>query len=384
MPLTKTQINLIIMNLQQEFPLKPDLIYLNHAAVAPWPDRTCQAVKQFAAENRDCGSSNYPTWLEVESQLRRQLKQLINAPSARDIALLKNTSEALSVVAYGLDWQPQENVVISDEEFPSNRIVWESLQSQGVVVKKANLHTPGQSPEESLTAQCDSKTRVLSVSSIQYASGLRLDLNVLGKYCRDHGILFCVDAIQSVGAVEFDVQHAHIDFAMADGHKWMLGPEGLALFYSSASAREKLRLTQYGWHMVEHMGDYDRSDWSVARDSRRFECGSPNMIGIHALNASVSLLLEVGMNSVETLLQQRTAHIINHLRAQPNITLLSDPKRLGGIVTFKHTRRSAEHLYKHLADNQVACALRGGGVRFSPHFYTPLDKIQRALELIPD
>jgi selenocysteine lyase/cysteine desulfurase len=231
---------------------------------------------------------------------------------------------------------------------------------------------------------CDRNTRVLSISSIQYASGLRLDLDVLGKYCRDNGIFFCVDAIQSVGAVRFDVQQAHVDFAMADGHKWMLGPEGLAFFYSSAEAREKLKLTQYGWHMVEHMGDFDRSEWSIARDSRRFECGSPNMVGIHALSASISLLLEVGMDKVEAAIAQRTAKIIDYLQASQHTNLLSnpDPSRRGGIVTFTHNTQSMASLFKHLTGHHVACAMRGGGIRFSPHFYTPMEKIEAALQLI--
>ncbi len=372
------------MNLEQEFPLKPDLIYLNHAAVAPWPRRTRDAVARFAEENMLCGSQHYPSWLQTESLLRQRIGRLINAPSPGDIALLKNTSEALSVVAYGLPWQSGDNVVISDQEFPSNRIVWESLQSRGVSVKQASLSQPGRSPEESLIALCDKNTRVLAISSIQYASGLRLDLNVLGNYCRDRDIIFCVDAIQSVGAVGFDVQQANIDFAMADGHKWMLGPEGVAFFYSSESAREKLNLTQYGWHMVEHVGDYDRADWSIARDSRRFECGSPNMLGIHALNASISLLLELGMDFVEAAIAERTALMIDFLQQCPDTILLSsvEAERRGGIVTFKHHTVSANALHKRLTDQQVICAMRGGGVRFSPHFYTPMDKIRQALEMV--
>jgi cysteine desulfurase/selenocysteine lyase len=371
------------MNLEQEFPLESNLIYLNHAAVSPWPKRTCESVKQFAEENMSRGSMNYLGWMETESQLRQRLGQLINAPSSQDIAMLKNTSEALSVVAYGLDWRAKDNVVISNEEFPSNRIVWESLQSQGVEVKQANLGLPDRSPEEALLDLCDRNTRILSVSSIQYASGLRLDLQVLGRHCRDNGILFCVDAIQSVGSVQFDVQQAFIDFAMADGHKWMLGPEGLGFFYSTEQAREQLKLTQYGWHMVEHMGDFDHTDWNIAPDSRRFECGSPNMLGIHALNASISLLLEVGMDNVEAAVAQRSAQIIDYLSASANATVLSrkESARRGGIVTFKHNSHSAESLYKYLTDNHVACAMRGGGVRFSPHFYTPVEKIQQALEM---
>jgi selenocysteine lyase/cysteine desulfurase len=138
--------------------------------------------------------------------------------------------------------------------------------------------------------------------------------------------------------------------------------------------------------MVEYMGDFDRKDWSIAQDNRRFECGSPNMLGIHALSASVSLLLEMGMQKVETAVAERATAMIDYLQAYPHTILLSnpDPSRRGGIVTFQHTTQSAESLYKHLTDHNVTCAMRGGGVRFSPHFYTPMEKIETALQLIPN
>ena len=286
------------MNITQKFCLQAEISYLNHAAVAPWPIRSKLAVQQFAEENAQQGSLRYLEWLKIEADLRAKLAQLINAPSKDDIALLKNTSEALSIVAYGLDWQQGDNVVISNQEFPSNRIVWESLQAKGVEVRQVDLAN-GDSPEAALIAATDNKTHLLSISSVQYASGLRMNLEVLGEHCRTNNILFCVDAIQSIGAVEFDVQSIQADFVMADGHKWMLGPEGLALFYCRPELYERLSLKQFGWHMIEHIGDFDRLDWQPASSARRFECGSPNMLSIHALHASVSLLLEVGMPSVE-------------------------------------------------------------------------------------
>jgi len=217
------------------FELEPELIHLNHAAVAPWPTRTREAVEAFARENASQGSLNYPRWLETESRLRTDLGRLINA-RADDIALLKNTSEALSVVAHGLRWQVGDRIVISNEEFPSNRIVWESLQGQGVRVMEVDLRA-APSPEDALIAACDTHTRLLAISSVQYASGLRVDLERLGRFCREHDILFCIDAIQSLGALRLDVQAINADFVMADGHKWLLGPEGVALFYSTPAPR---------------------------------------------------------------------------------------------------------------------------------------------------
>lgn len=213
------------VNYHPEFPQEPGLIYLNHAAVAPWPARTAEAVRRFAEENLRVGALHYPRWLETERSLRESLRALLNAASTDDIALLKNTSEALSVVAHGLDWRPGDVVITARQEFPSNRVVWESLREQGVEVRLADL-AEADTPEEALIALADERTRLLSISSVQYGTGLRMNLARLGRFCREHGILFCVDAIQSLGGLRMDVQAIQADFVMADGHKWMLGPEG--------------------------------------------------------------------------------------------------------------------------------------------------------------
>jgi cysteine desulfurase/selenocysteine lyase len=369
-------------NFHQEFPLSEDISYLNHAAVAPWPWRTVEAVRRFAEENAHQGSKSYLQWLEVESCLRQQLQQLINAPASDDIALLKNTSEALSVVAFGLSWQAGDNIVSSNEEFPSNRVVWEALREQGVELRQADLQA-ADTPEDALFARVDQRTRLIAVSSIQYGSGRRLDLEKIGAYCRQHQILFCVDAIQSIGAVRFDVQATGADFVMADGHKWMLGPEGLALFYCRAELRDELRLNQYGWHMTDAYVNFDQAVWQPAATARRFECGSPNMLGIHALFTSLSLLLEVGMEQVEAAVLDNARTLFEAITASPQLELLSDPTpgRFGGIVTFRHRELENQQLFDYLTKNGVMCAMRGGGVRFSPHFYTPRDTLLRAVAL---
>ncbi len=368
--------------IQSEFCLANDILYLNHAAIAPWPKRTVKAVADFSQENALLGSKNYLAWVEIESELRKMMCHLINAPSPDDIALLKNTSEALSVVAFGLDWKPGDNVVTTDQEFPSNRIVWEALQNQGVELRQTPLHDTT-NPEDAVFRQTDENTKLITVSSIQYGSGLQLNLEKIGQFCSDHNILFCVDAIQSVGAVQFDVQTIQADFVMADGHKWMLGPEGVALFYCRAELREKLRLFQYGWHMTDAFVDYNRHEWKPADSARRFECGSPNMLGIHALAASLSLLHEFGMNNVENCVLNNTQTLFNEIEARPELELLTNksPERFGGIVTFRHRSLSNEQLFSHLTESGVMCAQRGGGIRFSPHFYTPKEKILRAVEI---
>ncbi|MGZ8159935.1 MAG: aminotransferase class V-fold PLP-dependent enzyme [Methylobacter sp.] len=370
-----------------EFPLTDELIYLNHAAVGPWPKRTGEAVIKFAEQNTRYGSHFYLDWLNKEAELRTQLQALLNAPSADDIALVKNTSEALSFVAYGLTWQPGDNIVSSNEEFPSNRLPWESLAYQGVEFRQADLRcvdSGADTPEDALFALVDGNTRLLTISSIQFASGLRMDLARIGEFCKQRGILFCVDAIQSLGAVQFDVQACQADFVMADGHKWMFGPEGLGIFYTTPEARDKLKLTQYGWHMMKDIHNYENKPWEVHPTARRFECGSPNMLGIHAFSASLSLLLETGMAAIEAQVLEKSDYLINAIDKNGQLVLLSGrhSRLKSGIVIFKHRTVANEVLYKHLQDNGVVCALRGGGIRFSPHFYNTFEEIDRALELI--
>jgi len=366
-----------------EFHISPDIHYLNHAAVSPWPVRTANAVKLFADENVSKGATNYLDWLDVESKLRNQIKELLNAPSVDDISLLKNTSEALSVVACGIDWHDGDNVVITDQEFPSNRIVWEAQARHGVEIRKIDIMTD-ESPESCLINACDENTRIMSVSSVQYGTGLKHDLVKLGEFCRDNDIYFCVDAIQSIGAYEIDIQAIKADFVMADAHKWMCGPEGIALFYCRADIREKLQLNQYGWHMVEEPGDYTRQTWSPANTARRFECGSPNMLGIHALSASLSLFEEIGMDNVASSILKKTSYLIDKLNKLADIELLTPESehRRAGIVTFKINGKDMTEIYTRLMNNKVICANRLGGIRFSPHFYTDIEIIDNSLEIL--
>lgn len=366
-----------------EFPHDPGLIYLNHAGVAPWPQRTADAIRAFAGQNVSSGARNYPHWLQVEQRLRQRLARLINAPSSTDIALVKNTSEGLSFIAYGLDWQPGDAVVINSHEFPSNRVVWESLAERyGVEVRDVDLNG-APDPEAAIIHALDQRTRLLAISSVQYASGLRMDLERLGAACRRHGVLLCIDAIQSLGALPLDVQALRPDFVVADGHKWMLGPEGIGLFYSRPDARDRLRLTELGWHSLENAGDFEASDWQIATSARRFECGSPNMLGIFGLEASLSLLEEIGPTALEARVLANARYLIEAIRQHPQLELMSagEPGRHAGIVTFRVAGRDSRQVYRHLMDNGVICANRGGGIRFSPHFYNTPEQLDTALEL---
>lgn len=366
-----------------DFSIDKNTCYLNHAAVSPWPDATAARIKSFADENRQYGAMQYPEWLKVEQGLRDKIRRLLNAPAADDIALVKNTSEALSMVAYGLEWQRGDNIVIAQQEFPSNRIVWQSLNRFGVKTKLVDLYRAA-SPEEALINAMDSNTRLLSVSSVQYGSGLRMDLKRLGQACKAREILFCIDAIQSLGALALDVQDVSADFVMADGHKWLASPEGLGLFYCHQSHRKRLKLIQFGWHMVEQYMDYDSLEWMPAETARRFECGSPNMLGIHALDSSLELLLNRQIEQIEQRVIANSRYLLERLTAISGIEIVSDIRagRLSGIVAFRHADKPSGQIYRELMQHCVICALREGNIRFSPHYYTSTEVLDRSIELL--
>ena len=369
------------------FQLDVNIIHLNHAAVAPWPKVTHDAVVAFADENMRIGSQRYDQWMQTEQRLKLKLKRLINASSIDEIAILKNTSEGLSTIAQGLQYEHGDNIVIPDEEFPSNRVVWLALKDQGVEIRLVKIEE-ADDPEQALIDAMDEHTRLLSCSSVQYARGLRLDLNRLGAACKRYDSLFCVDAIQSLGAMAFDVQACQADFVVADGHKWMCAPEGTALFYCRRAIQSALTLHQYGWHMLKDAFDFahHHDDVQYADDAQRFESGSPNMMGIAALDASLGLLLDIGIDNIEQQVLMNTEYLFEQLNAMEDIELLTSTQKgkYAGIVTFQKKSVDNVALYKYLQAKDVICAYRGEGIRFSPHFYTDKLTMDKALALVSD
>lgn len=312
------------------------------------------------------------------------LARLIGAKSEDDIALLKNTTEGISLVAWGLDWQTGDNIVLPQGEFPSNRLPWQAQSVHGVEIREVDIRT-AESAETALLGTMDSRTRLLSVSAVQWNDGFRLDLEILGKACRAKGVLFFVDAIQQLGALSVDVETCHVDFLAADAHKWLLGPEGIAVFYCRASARPRLRLLQQGWHMFDNPWNFHRGESEPSTSAKRFEAGSPNSVGQAALHASLNLLLKTGMEQVSGRVLQNTEFLINalSLTAGIQITSRTEPERRSGIVSFTHQNIPSQMLNTRLAESGATCAVRGNSIRLSPHFYqdeTDLTEFMQILE----
>ena len=366
-----------------EFPVLQQGLYANHAAIAPWPRVASDAVAAFARENAEIGAEKYNHWLLRETQLRRGLAGLINAVSPDDIALLKNTTEGICTVANGIDWRAGDNVVLPADEFPSNRLPWLALQRDGVEVRELDIRCTA-NPEKALLEQIDKRTRLLSVSAIQWTDGLRMKLEELGRFCQQNDVLFFVDAIQQLGAMQMDVQACGIDFLAADGHKWLLAPEGIAVFFCRQGVREKLQIHQQGWHMVDEPYQFDREDWQPSKTAMRFEAGSPNTLGQVAMHASIGLLQDVGMSRVESLIEENSRVLSAGLEDISGVELLRpfDPQRVSGIVSFRPLNKNPAEILKALKQRKLSCALRRGAIRLSPHFYQAGKPVLEMLDLV--
>jgi selenocysteine lyase/cysteine desulfurase len=362
--------------MDKRFPVTEQCIYLNHAGIAPLPLAAARAIQEFCEEALHFGGMKYGRWMQCETETRRLAGELINAPSSQDIAFLKNTSEGISLLATGLDWQPGDNVVLLAGEFPSTRLPWQALQNEQVEIREINSVTAD--PETELLAAIDGRTRVLVVSAVHWETGLKLDLERLGSECAAKDIVFCVDAMQWLGAMPLDVRQCSIDFLACSSHKWLMGPEGIAITYVSASLRDRLALQQHGWRMYDRPFDFPGSDSDPATSARRYEAGSPNTAGLVGLRAALKMHQQETSAAIAARVLDNTGWLTAQLSGQQGIEVLSpsDPARQSGIVLFKLVNRTPAEIYNAFKDKQIVCARRADGIRLSPHFYTPREQLQ--------
>lgn len=369
------------MNYRELFPVIDRHTWLNHAAISPWPRPVTRAMRAFVDDNAEYGPLHYADWMKVEASLRQRGADFIGA-DPDDLALIKNTSEGLSLIAAGLAWRPGDALICCAGDFPSNLLPWRQLVPDYVDVREVPFD-PAE-PESALEQALDGSVRLMAVSSVRYDSGVRLDLERLGKAVHANGALLVVDAIQHLGAVPLNVATTPVDFVVAGSHKWLLAPEGLALFWSRPSARRQLGALQTGWRMWTDMFNFGRADWSVPDPARRFEPGTLNMAGIHGLDAAVGLLHALGAEKRAERLLDRTGWLIEGLSEMPGVEILTpeDRDRRAGIVCFVPGREDPDSVLKQLAGRSIFAARRGRSVRLSPNFYTPEDQLARALEVI--
>jgi selenocysteine lyase/cysteine desulfurase len=361
-----------------QFPVREQLVYLNHAAVSPLCRPAAEAMKRLADDCLNFGSLHYDTWLETYDGLRHAAARLIHS-DPDEIALMKNTSEGIATVAMGIDWKPGDRLVAFREEFPANFFPWKRLEQKGVSVTWLSV-------EDSLDRidQASRGARLLSISFVQFLSGYRAPIPAIGEICRRNHCIYLVDAIQGMGAFPIDVKACSIDALAADGHKWMMGPEGCAILYVSKELQDQVEPVEFGWTNVAGYNDYASRDMALRPDAGRYEPGTLNTIGCFGLRAAIEFLLEIGVGEIAPVVQNLGDRIAAGVQARGYELMTGRTADTGaGIVSFRKPGLEAMQIVRRLKAARIAAAPRAGWVRTSPHFYVSPRDIDTFLEALP-
>ena len=369
---------------QHEFPVAKDKIFLGHAGVCPLPRRVAQAMI-------DC--ANGGTLGDQETFVMQQLTaarqagaQLLNC-QPDEVSLVGPTSLALSYVAAGLNFRKGDNLLIYHDDYPSNVYPWMALAEKGVKVRLMNIRHLGVIRKVDVMGQVDEDTKLVALASNHFISGHRLEHDAIGQFLRERNILFCLDAIQTLGAFPTTVEN--VDFLAADSHKWLLGPCGAGLFYVKKDLQEKLNPPVYGWHNVRNPNFVAQEKIEFRSGAAKFEAGTHNLVGLAGLLAAMELALEIGVGNIAAELLRKRAWLVPALQAKGYTVLNAEPKpeNASGITSFFTPGKDLAALNQKLAEAGIVASLRTDRkgqnyIRLSPHFYNTDAELQRVVALL--
>lgn len=369
--------------IRQLFPVTKNYVYLNHAAVAPISLPVFERMQEYTLDLLGHGLVHFREWGQAVKHVRELAAQFINA-FPDEIAFAPNTSSGLAFVANGIDWREGDNVVVADCEFPANLIPWRRIRREFGVELRMARERDGRLETEEILSLIDSRTRVVSLSFVEYGSGFRNNLKEIGHHCRQRGVLFVVDAIQGLGALKLDVKACCIDALSADAHKFLLGPDGVALLYVSRSALERIQPTVVGWTSVAMPFDFITADQPYAPGAERFEPGALNTAGIVGLGAAIELFLQIGLDPIEAYLLDLGDYLCERL-AEKGFQIVSSRVKgeSSAVVCCRHKSFSADALYQILNEHRIITTPRLGRLRISPHLYNTREDVDQLIESLP-
>ncbi len=368
-------------DLREEMPVAKKWAYFDHAAVAPITLSAHDAMLHWADQALSDGDIPWPAWNAQAEQVRSLAARLIHAQE-QEIALVPNTTAGIALVADGFPWKPGDNVVTLANEFPSNLYPWMNLESLGVECRRVEVDN-GRVDLDRIAAACDGRTRIVAASWVGYASGYRIDVDQIAQLAHDRGALLFLDAIQGLGVFPLDVAATPVDFLAADGHKWLLGPEGAGLFYCRREHLEMLRPLGVGWNSVKHSADFSHVELDLKDSAARYEGGSRNMVGFIGLAASLKCLMHYGPARIAGRLLEVTDELCERLKsADATIHSCREPAHASGIVSFTIPGSDLAEVKREAPEHGLVLSFRGGRLRASPHAYTSSDDIERLATFI--
>jgi selenocysteine lyase/cysteine desulfurase len=368
-----------------EFPIREHCLYLDHAAVCPLPRPVAEAMRQRITDQERTGLDAEHEWRNHRLTCRHLGSQLIGCAPA-DLSIIRSTSEGLSLIAEGLSWKKADQVLVGEEEFAANAAPWLHLSRKGVKVVRYP-QADGRVDPEQVARHLNARTRLVAVSWVAFHTGWIAPLAEIGRLCRGHGCLLVVDAIQGLGVLPMDMRAVGADAVVADGHKWLLGPEGAGLMATTPELRGQLQPVLSGWRNVDRQpGDFFLDRLVFAEDGRRFEPGAVNGVGVAGLAAGLDIIASVERETIQARVEMLARMLTRILIAHGwEVFSPGSGQPIGGIVAARPRGTTSREAHRRLSERRVVCSVRQGLVRFSPHFYVTrgeLEALDRILEKV--
>jgi cysteine desulfurase/selenocysteine lyase len=368
-----------------EFPIREHALYLDHAAVCPLPRPVAEAMRRRITEQEETGQEQHKEWQNNHLSCRHFGSQLAGC-TPEDVSIVRCTSEGLSLVAEGLDWSKGDEVLVGNEEFAANVSPWLALERRGVKVVRFP-QPDGRIDPKVVEENMGDRTRLLSVSWVAFHTGWIAPLAQLGRLCRDRGVRCIVDGIQGLGVLPMHLSALGVDAVVADGHKWLLGPEGVGLMATTAELRADLKPIVSGWqNVVLAPQDYFLQRLEHHEDGRKFEAGAANDIGVAGLAAALDVIATVGRENIQARIETLSRLLTRILLAHGwDVYSPGSGHPIAGIVAARHPSVAPADVRRRLLERRVVVSVRQGYVRFSPHFYTTrgeLEALDRILEKV--
>jgi cysteine desulfurase / selenocysteine lyase len=367
------------------FPALERTAYLNSAAVSPLPVTSVEAVVSQLKDVSLNGSENYPEWVATKDRARALIAEMLGVRSD-EIAFMRNTSDSIASIAAGIDWAEGDNIVSFANEFPANYYPWRRVRDRYGVELRLCPERNGRIDQDEFISLIDANTKVIAISSVQFSSGFKADLERIGEAAHAANALFVVDIIQGFGATGYDLPSLNVDIAAGASHKWLCAPEGCGILYVSQKVRDLIDPVTVGWISVETPWDFDDREQEFRHSALAWESGTGPSALFYGLEESLKLPKQVGLTAIERHLDELTEYLCEKL-AEKNYDIVSSrlPEERSAIVSMTHRGGiPALDIYHHLRDRNVIVSARGDRVRISPHFYNTAEDIDRLIASLPD
>jgi selenocysteine lyase/cysteine desulfurase len=358
--------------------LQTDQLYFNHAAIGPWSSLVLDRINEYAYQRSLSKIENYQSLIRWSKSAKEKLGKLIGASSDR-IAWVDNVSNGTNIIAQGLDWKTGDRILLNDIEFPSNVYPFMNLKKLGVEIDFAKSRN-GIVDVEDLETLITPKTKLISISLVQFLSGYRADINAIGELCKTHGIIFAVDAIQGTGAVQIDVGKSNIDFLTGGSQKWLMSSQGLSYIYITEKLQSRIDQKFVGWASIKNAWSLLEYELTFRDSADRFQNGTVNALGVAIFEASLSMFNQFGIENIESRVLENSDYFIKKLAdlgLEPILKNVKE-KNIAGIISFKHEK--SQEIFELLEKRKITVAVREGMIRFSPHFYNTIEDIQEAVD----